>query len=141
MLFFTQIPSSPPTKKELLSTKSSFFVIQAAGFPEASVRALGVPVGLVWNQRAPRVVWNPDEVAHGIARSAYRIKFLRLGCHTRRCRDSIQTFGLIPYRNKLRIPYKAYALIYLRKCDIINSPINKNLCKSKVLLYLTQLNN
>ena len=23
--------------------------------------------------------------------------------------------------------YKAYALIYLRKCDIINSPINKNL--------------
>ena len=35
--------------------------------------------GLVWNQRAPRVVWNPDEVAHGIVRSAYRIKFLRLG--------------------------------------------------------------
>ena len=29
--------------------------------------------GLVWNQRAPRVVWNPDEVAHGIARRAYRI--------------------------------------------------------------------
>ena len=26
--------------------------------------------------------------------------------------------------------YKAYALIYLRKCDIINSPINKNLTES-----------
>ena len=63
------------TKKELLSTKSSFFVIQAAG--------------LVWNQRAPRVVWNPDEVAHGIARSAYRIKFLRL--------DAIHGVAVIPY--------------------------------------------
>ena len=33
------------------------------------------------------------------------------------------------HRNKLRMIYKAYALIYLRKCDIINSPINKNLTK------------
>ena len=33
-----RIQLSQPTKKELLSTKSSFFVIQAAG--------------LVWNQRA-----------------------------------------------------------------------------------------
>ena len=58
-------PNPPsPTKKRTKQMLRSFF-IQAAG--------------LVWNQRAPRVVWNPDEVAHGIARSAYRIKFLRLG--------------------------------------------------------------
>ena len=67
-------PLPAPTKKELLSTKSSFFVIQAAGF--------------VWNQRAPRVVWNCDEVAHGIARSAYRIKPLRL--------DAIHGVAVIP---------------------------------------------
>ena len=69
-------PPPAPTKKELLSTKSSFFVIQAAG--------------LVWNQRASRVVWNPDEVAHGIARSAYRIKLLRL--------DAIHGVAVIPFR-------------------------------------------
>ncbi|MBO5737016.1 MAG: hypothetical protein J6S04_04325, partial [Clostridia bacterium] len=51
-------------------------------------RVLGVPVGLAWHQRAPRVVWNPDEVAHGIARSAYRIKFLRL--------DAINGVAVIP---------------------------------------------
>ena len=46
--------------------------------------------GLVWNQRAPRVVWNYDEVAHGIARSAYRIKLLRL--------DAIHGVAVIPFR-------------------------------------------
>ena len=30
------------------------------------------------------------------------------------------------HRNKFRMIYKGFALIYLRKCDIINSPINKN---------------
>ena len=33
--------------------------------------------------------------------------------------DAIHGVAVIPYRNKLWIPYKAYALIYLRKCDII----------------------
>ena len=33
------------------------------------------------------------------------------------------------HRNELRMIYKAYALIYLRQCDIINSPINKNLSR------------
>ncbi len=33
--------------------------------------------------------------------------------------DDIQHFMLMIYRNKLRMIYKAYALIYLRKCDII----------------------
>ena len=41
--------------------------------------------------------------------------------------DDIQCFALMICRNKLRIPYKAYALIYLRKCDIINSPKIQNL--------------
>ncbi len=35
--------------------------------------------------------------------------------------DDIQHFVLMIYRNKLRMIYKAYALIYLRKCDIIPS--------------------
>ena len=33
--------------------------------------------------------------------------------------DDIQIFGLMIYRNKLRMIYKAYTLIYLRSCDII----------------------
>ena len=41
--------------------------------------------------------------------------------------DDIQTFGLMIYCNKLRMIYTAFALIYLRECVIINSPINKNL--------------
>ena len=40
-----------------------------------------------------------------------RASFLRL--------DDIQPYGLMIYRNKLRMIYKACALIYLRKCDII----------------------
>ena len=41
--------------------------------------------------------------------------------------DDIQCFALMIYRNKLRMIYKAYALIYLRKCDIIGSPKIRNL--------------
>ena len=33
--------------------------------------------------------------------------------------DDIQCYALVIYRNKLRMIYKAYALIYLRKRDII----------------------
>ena len=32
-------------------------------------------------------------------------------------------------QSTISLIYKAYALIYLRKCDIIDSPINKNLTK------------
>ena len=77
---FASNPSAPPKKKQLLSTKSCFFFIHAAG--------------LVWNQRAPRVVWNCDEVAHGIARSAYRINLLRL--------DAIHGVAAIPFRPLVR---------------------------------------
>ena len=38
----------------------------------------------------PHVVWNPDAVAHGIARSAYKIKSLRL--------DAIHGVAVIPSR-------------------------------------------
>ena len=41
--------------------------------------------------------------------------------------DDIQPYGLMIYRNKLRMIYKACALILVRLCDIINSSINKNL--------------
>ena len=34
------------------------------------------------------------------------------------------TEGCVPFAMMI---YKAFALIYLLKCDIINSPINKNL--------------
>ena len=37
--------------------------------------------------------------------------------------DDIQNCVLMIYRNKLRMIYKAHALIYLPKCDIINSLI------------------
>ena len=55
--------------------------------------------------------------------------------HTIRCasicfrNDDIQHFVLMIYRNKLRMIYKACALIYLQKYDTINSPINKNLTR------------
>ena len=41
--------------------------------------------------------------------------------------DDIQNFVLMIYRNKLRMIYKAHALILVRYYAIINSPINKNL--------------
>jgi len=44
--------------------------------------------------------------------------------------DDIQCSALMIYRNKLRMIYKAYALICLQKCDIINSTINKKLTRS-----------
>ena len=45
-------------------------------------------------------------------------------------RQRVSSCGLMIYRNKLRMIYKACALIYFRKCDIINSPINKNLTEA-----------
>ena len=71
-IFF--VNTSQQKQNICLPTNVLFLFIQAAG--------------LVWNQRAPRVVWTPDEVAHGIARSAYRIKFLRL--------DAIHDVAVIP---------------------------------------------
>ena len=43
--------------------------------------------------------------------------------------DDIQHFVLMIYRNKLRMIYKAFALIYLRERGIMILPINKNLMK------------
>ena len=40
----------------------------------------------------PRVVWNCDEVAHGIARSAYRMKLLRLDDIPQQVAESAHTY-------------------------------------------------
>ena len=75
-----QLP--PPTKKELLSTKSSFFVYPSHRLGISSPREVrcisSAPLGLyiITRQRA---------------------SYLRL--------DDIQTFGLMIYRNKLRMIY------------------------------------
>ena len=98
-----QLP--PPTKKELLSTKSSFFV-----YPS---RRLGIS--------SPHNVRCISSALRAVSHHAPACISLRL--------DDIQCSALMIYRNKLRMIYKAYALIYLRKCDIINSPINKNLTR------------
>ena len=106
MRFLQCIHPPPPTKKELSSTKSSFFV-----YPS---RRLGIS-----SPREVRCISSAPSGLYLITRQ--RASYLRL--------DDIQCFALMIYRNKLRMIYKAYALIYLRKCDIINSPINKNLTR------------
>ena len=72
-------------KKELLSTKSSFFVIQAAG--------------LAYHRRAERGVYHQGRIAPLYLITRQRASYLRL--------DDIQTFGLMICRNKLRMIYKA----------------------------------
>ena len=52
--------------------------------------------------------------------------------------DDIQTFGLMIYRNRLRMIYKACALIYFREYIIINSPKIQDLtrcCYAKISIY------
>ena len=100
----TRAPSSPPTKRELLSTKSSLFV-----YPS---RRLGIS-----SPREVRCISSAPAGLYLITRQ--RAFCLRL--------DDIQHFVLMIYRNRLRMICKAHALIYLRKCDIINSPKIRNL--------------
>ena len=54
--------------------------------------------------------------------------------------DDIQCSALMIYRNKLRMIYKAYALVYMPKCDVTNSSINKNLAEwvDKRLFFRTK---
>ena len=79
--------------------------------------------GLVWHQRAPRVVWNCDEVAHGIARSAYQSSCsfglmpyitswwfhtaLRANSIPQQVADSIHAFGVIWSESSPQFPAKA----------------------------------
>ena len=64
----------------------------------------------------PHVVWNPDSVVDIISPCG-AVSHHSLACIPLRL-DEIQCFALMIYRNKLRMIYKAYALIYLQKCDI-----------------------
>ena len=77
-----------PTKKELLSTKSSFFV-----YPS---RRLGIS--------SPREVRRISSAPVGLYLiTRQRASYLRL--------DDIQTFGLMIYRNKLRMIYTPCGVI------------------------------
>ena len=73
---------------------------------------LSIAKAMVYHQQRYTVV-----VSHQSVKTVYH--------HTVRCasicfrNDDIQHFVLMIYRNKLRMIYKAYALIYWRKCDII----------------------
>ena len=79
-----QVPFLAPTKKELLSTKSSFFV-----YPS---RRLGIS-----SPHEVRCISSAPLGLYLITRQ--RASSLRL--------DDIQTFGLMIRRNKLRMIYKA----------------------------------
>ena len=63
--------------------------------------------GLVWHQRTCALYGIATKSRMASRESRIKACSPVAWCHTRRCRDSIQPFGLIPYRNKLRIPYKA----------------------------------
>ena len=96
---------SPPTKTEHLSVdKCSVFV-----YPS---RRLGI-------SSRQRRVYHQGRLAALVSHHAPACILLRL--------DDKQHFVFMIYRNKLRMIYKANALIYWRKCDIINSSIDKNL--------------
>jgi hypothetical protein len=67
-------------------------------------------------------------LAYEVRRISSRARCALVSHHASACiflrLDDIQCYALMIYRNKLRIIYKAYALIYLQKCGIIDSPIN-----------------
>ena len=91
-----QIQLSSPKKKQLLFTKSCFFF-----YPS---RRLGIS--------SPHEVRCISSTPAGLYLiTPWRVSCLRL--------DDIQCSALMIYRNKLQMICKAYALIYLRKCDII----------------------
>ena len=60
--------------------------------------------------------------AQGVGIHAQRVSLAT--CNTTLRVDDIQPRGLMIYRNKLRIDIQGFALIYLRKCAIIEQ-INK----------------
>ena len=111
-----QILSSPP-KNSIAFAMEFFYPSRSRDSPKRACRALGVPVGLVYHHRAKRGVYH--QPLWGCISSRASVYFLRL--------DDIQCSALMIYRNKLRMIYKAYALIYWRKCGIIYPSINKNL--------------
>ena len=81
----------PPTKRELLSTKSSLFVYPSRRLGISSRRSRGYhqPFGTV-SHHAPACI------------------YLRL--------DDIQCSALMIYRNKLRMIYTPYGVIWMRDC-------------------------
>ena len=107
-----QIPPAPPKMNE---ANASFFFYPSSRLGISSdasryiIKGGSPPLYLITRQRA---------------------SFLRL--------DDIQTFGLMIYRNRLRMIYKACALIYFREYIIINSPKIQDLtrcCYAKISIY------
>ena len=104
--------SNPP----LSANKKGTFVYQKFLFCLSKPQATSLRLGI--SSRRSRV-YHQGRQAALVSHHALACILLRL--------DDIQCFALVIYRNKLRMIYKAFALIYLRKYGIINSPINKNL--------------
>ena len=102
--------------------KSSFFVYPSRRLG-IDARRLAIPSLRSLHHRAKCGVYHQGRIAPLYLITRQRAYSLRL--------DDILPCGLMIYRNKLRVIYKVYALIYLQKCDIINSTINKNLADGK----------
>ena len=93
-----RIPCYPcQQKRNFCLPKVPFLFIQAAG--------------LAYHRRTKCGAYHQGRKTALVSHHAPACIFLRL--------DDIQNCVLMIYRNKLRMIYKAYALIYLRKCDII----------------------
>ena len=103
-----RFPSSAPKKRWKMIRFPSFFY----------------PLRKQWHIISPSgldIINNGKPLLYIINRRLYHIR-----------NDDIQCFALMIYHNKLWMIYKAHALIYLRECGIINSPINKNLTEGTV---------
>ena len=75
----------------MIATRNDYATVEGMKNPTPATNKKGTfvyPKFLFLFIQAAGLVWNPDEVAHGIARSAYRIKFLRL--------DAIHGVAVIP---------------------------------------------
>ena len=92
---WVQIPFSPPKNTAEKDTFSAVFF-----YPS---RRLGIS--------SPHEVWWISSALWAVYHHASACIFLRL--------DDIQHYVLVIYRNKLRMIYKADALIYLPMCDIM----------------------
>ena len=100
---WVQIPSSAPKNTAEKDTFSAVFFYPSHRLGISSRRSRGYHQG----RRAALVSHQP----------LWGWIFQRL--------DDIQHFVLVIYRNKLRMIYKAYALIYSRMCDIYSQQRSK----------------
>ena len=87
---------------------SFFYPSRSRGSPKRACRALGVPVGLAYHRRTKCGVYHQGRRAALVSHHAPACIFLRL--------DDIQCSALMIYRNKLRMIYTPYGVIWMRDC-------------------------